>query len=57
MEIWHSNRSACIIESEITCVNVDDFTKNFTLPRPDLFPDLKGLIFLSPASTSKLIIK
>lgn len=45
MEIWHSNRSACIIESEITCINVDDFTKNFTLPRPDLFPNLKGLIF------------
>lgn len=47
MEIWHNNRSACIIENEITCINVDDFTKNFTLPRPDLFPNLKTINYFS----------
>lgn len=45
MEIWHNNRSACIIAAEITCINVDDFKKKFTLPRPDLFQDLEGLTF------------
>jgi Calcium-binding EGF domain len=47
-EMWHRNRSVCVVnygnpgqlESRFVCVNVDNMTQNWTMPSPDLFPNL-----------------
>lgn len=45
LEFSHRNRSVCYIHhnvtsSNINCLNVDDFTKQWVLPKPSIFSNL-----------------